>query len=108
MSEMDTVKAVIEYITAMGGLALRANSGAMKIENTQTGTTRLFRGMAAGTSDILACYKGRFLAIECKEPGNTTTQLQEDFLQRVANAEGIAMVAYSVDDVIKFITEVLP
>jgi hypothetical protein len=96
MSEADVVKAILEGITVRGGKALRANSGAQVMEKPD-GTTRLFRAMAKGTSDILACYKGRFLAIEAKWGKNTTSVAQDVFLEDVARAGGIALVAYSWD-----------
>lgn len=47
---------------------------------------------ASGVPDILACYKGRFIGIECKANGNKTTALQEDNLARIKRAGGVALV----------------
>jgi hypothetical protein len=60
-----------------------------------TGPTNL-----PGVSDILGCYKGRFLAIEVKRDGKEPTELQQAFIDTVKEAGGIAFVAQSVDDVI--------
>jgi len=73
-------------------------------------------GSLKGVSDIIGiakksvrcphCQKefnveGFYAAIEVKRPGGKLTEGQEDFLFSVKQAGGIAIVAYSVDDVIK-------
>lgn len=53
-----------------------------------------------GISDIIGCTKdGKFLAIEVKRPGGKPSPNQVDFLQRVRQNGGIAILAYSLDDV---------
>lgn len=55
----------------------------------------------AGTSDITGCTKdGRFVAFEAKIHPNKPTQLQDAYLEEVRKRGGIALVAYSLDDVI--------
>lgn len=54
-----------------------------------------------GVSDILGIYKGRFLAIEIKAPGGRLSPAQKIFLDNVKEEGGVAILAYSVDDVIK-------
>lgn len=46
----------------------------------------------SGVPDIVACYKERFIGIECKAGKNTTTALQERELANIDNAGGITMV----------------
>ncbi len=58
-------------------------------------------GSYPGTSDILAVYRGRFVAIEVKAPGGHPSGNQRLFLERVRSGGGIAILAYSVDDVIR-------
>lgn len=56
---------------------------------------------SSGVPDILACIHGRFLAIECKTPGNRPTALQQMQLDAIEVAQGIAMVydgSKSADD----------
>lgn len=56
----------------------------------------------AGTADITGCTStGRFLAVECKVGTNMTTDLQNAYLEDIKKRGGIAIVAYSLDDVIK-------
>lgn len=59
-----------------------------------------FPGMMgnAGTSDLLVCWRGRFVAIEVKRPGGVITALQAAFLKDVQAAGGWGLVAHSVDD----------
>lgn len=47
----------------------------------------------AGIPDIIGCYNGRFIAIECKAGKGTTTALQERELSRIREARGFAYVA---------------
>lgn len=54
----------------------------------------------SGVPDILACWKGKFIAIECKAPGkeHSVTDLQKDQLNAIAAAGGIALVVSDVSD----------
>ena len=58
-------------------------------------------GSTPGVSDILGVWKGRMLAIEVKAPRGKPTPVQTTFLKRIENEGGIAILAYSVDDVIR-------
>jgi Holliday junction resolvase len=46
----------------------------------------------SGVPDIISCYKGCFIAIECKANGNKTTALQDREIEAIKAAGGIAMV----------------
>jgi len=46
----------------------------------------------AGIPDIIACYNGHFVAVECKAGTNKPTPLQERELNRIMNAGGEAFV----------------
>jgi hypothetical protein len=47
---------------------------------------------ASGVPDIIVCYKGRFIGIECKANGNIPTPLQQMNLEKIAAQGGIAIV----------------
>lgn len=47
---------------------------------------------SSGVPDIVACYKGRFIGIECKAGGNKPTALQEMNLKNIAAQGGMAFV----------------
>lgn len=46
----------------------------------------------SGVPDIVCCYKGYFLAFECKAGKNTTTALQDREIRRIQNAGGLVWV----------------
>jgi len=46
----------------------------------------------SGVPDIICCFQGRFLAIECKAGKNTTTELQNRELAAIREAGGSAFV----------------
>jgi hypothetical protein len=48
--------------------------------------------MSIGVPDIVACYKGAFIGIECKAGDNKPSVLQEKNLQHIQDNQGIAMV----------------
>lgn len=53
---------------------------------------------AAGIPDIIGCWKGRFIAIELKIPGEVPTQLQVITLEAIHKAGARCGVAYSVEE----------
>jgi len=46
----------------------------------------------SGVPDIIACYKGMFIGIECKAGNNKPTPLQNKNLKDIADAGGVAKV----------------
>ena len=46
----------------------------------------------SGVPDYLVCYRGKFVAIECKAGGNTPTALQLDHIRRIVESGGRAWV----------------
>lgn len=55
----------------------------------------------SGVPDIVVCYRGRFIGIECKAGKNKPTKLQYKNLHDIAAAGGISMVINeeNIDDV---------
>lgn len=101
MSETDLVKAVIELITLKGGVAVRVNAGMRVIEEAD-GSTRVFKGAAKGTADVLALFRGRFLAVECKMGNNQASEDQLSFLDTVYQSGGMAMILRdSIDELVR-------
>lgn len=47
---------------------------------------------SSGVPDIVACYKGRFIGIECKAGKGKPTALQERNLDTITAAGGFSMV----------------
>lgn len=55
-----------------------------------------------GSSDILACINGYFVAIEVKRTHKSKVSAgQTDFINKIIKAGGVAFVACSIEDVIK-------
>lgn len=59
--------------------------------------------MKAGIPDIICCYKGYFIGIECKVGKNKMSKIQEEHMNMIVRAGGIHILAYKLDDVIKVI-----
>ena len=47
---------------------------------------------ASGVPDIIACYKGKFIGIECKANGNKPTALQQKHLRDISVNGGVSLV----------------
>lgn len=47
---------------------------------------------ASGVPDIICCYKGRFIGIECKAGKGKTTALQEKNIAQIIAQGGLAIV----------------
>jgi hypothetical protein len=47
---------------------------------------------SSGVSDIVVCYEGQYIAIECKAGKNKLSELQKMFLEKVAAAGGLALM----------------
>jgi hypothetical protein len=61
----------------------------------------------AGIPDIVVCYRGQFIAIECKAGKNTTTALQRRELGAIEDAGGYALVINenNIDQVIAVLNQ---
>lgn len=46
----------------------------------------------SGVPDIVCCWKGRFIGIECKAKGNVPTQLQMKNLHEITQQKGISLI----------------
>lgn len=60
----------------------------------------------SGIPDIICCYKGQFIGMECKLPGCRLTELQKRVIAKINRAEGIARRVESVDDARAIIRQV--
>lgn len=98
MCERDIQKQIAEYLTLLGGMVIRTNSGGMRLKN-RNGSDRYVRfNNQQGCADLIVCLRGRFVAVEVKRPGNRPTANQELFAERVHRAQGVAVVASSVEE----------
>ena len=74
--------AVIKHIHDRGGYCVKVQSASRN-----------------GVPDILASYRGRFIAVEVKTSEGKLSKLQTYNLEQIVNANGEIIVARSVDDV---------
>jgi len=85
MKEQDYQKKITTYLEQQGAYVVKVVAASKK-----------------GVPDIIACYKGKFIAIEVKTPltRSNVSKLQEYNLDSVAEAGGISGVAVEVEDII--------
>jgi hypothetical protein len=81
------------WLSDHGGLAIQNNTGQLF---TGRGTMVAF-GLK-GSSDIIACWRGRFLAVECKTGGAVLSDQQKLFKAAVLRAGGLHVTARSTKD----------
>ena len=60
----------------------------------------------SGCPDILACYKGKFLALELKAVSGKASKLQERNVLKIRTAGGIAYIVYSMNAVKGILSEI--
>lgn len=94
-----------DWLALWGALAIRVNSGAMKVED------RYVRfNSEEGCGDTLVCLPGgRFLSLEFKKPGRDRTPAkrkaeQAAHRERVRKRGGLALVVGSLDELLRELT----
>ena len=93
MLERDIVTAIKRYLASLG-----SDVFFWKEHGSVYGTN--------GVPDIICCYKGRVLGLECKRPGGRLTELQKRAIEKINRAGGIACRVESVEDVKRVIERV--
>ena len=85
VKESDLIKAISNYLKTVPNLFFWKEHGGMY------GT--------AGIPDLIVCYKGRFIGLECKVGKNTATALQQQTIRQILKAGGNAVVVKSIGEV---------
>ena len=85
MLERDIVAAIKKYLASLG-----SDVFFWKEHGGPYGTS--------GIPDIICCYKGRFIGMECKLPNGRLTELQQRAIDKINRAGGIARRVESVED----------
>ena len=93
MLERDIVTAIRKYLASLG-----SDVFFWKEHGSVYGTN--------GVPDIICCYKGRFLGLECKRPGGRLTELQKRAIKKINRAGGVACRVESVEDAKRVIERV--
>lgn len=101
--ESALIKACMQYLSLMGYLPIRNNSGLVVIGNERK---RAIKMGTTGSSDIIACSPdGKFIAIECKSTKGKLTRAQQEFLKKVESLGGKALVVKNIDELISLLKE---
>lgn len=92
MNESDLSKKIAKAIRDRGGWARKIAGGPQ----------------SAGLPDILACYRAHFIGIETKMPGkeNNVTLRQQETLDSIKAAKGIASVVVSVQQAMRILDQI--
>ena len=93
MLEREIVTAIKKYLASLG-----SDVFFWKEHGSVYGTN--------GVPDIICCYKGRFLGLECKLPGGRLTELQKRAIEQINRAGGVACRVESVEDAKRVIERV--
>jgi hypothetical protein len=62
--------------------------------------------MRVGIPDLLCCYRGRFVGLEVKLPGNSPSPVQRRVLQEIVSAGGYASVVSTLEQVDHLLAEI--
>ena len=107
ISENAVTNEILEYLQWKGIFAWK-NKNISTYDAKIGGFRRLGKYEVRGVSDILGILNdGRLLAIECKTGYNKASEAQKEFINNINNRNGIAFVAYGIDDVDKYLTKII-
>ena len=90
MKESEIQKMILQWLELQPNcFAIRTNNIGVPIVDKTRGVVSFRKSPVAGLSDILVCWKGKFLALEVKRPHRSSkvTQAQTIFLENVKNLE---------------------
>jgi len=107
-----TEKLIEESIIKWLNLQFNCYAFKMDVKGTWDPQRKFFRkvskNVALGGSDIICCFKGRFISIEVKSPEahkrffnnpGAHELRQQGFMSKVKSAQGLAYVVSSLDEV---------
>jgi len=102
VKESDLQNSIFEYLALLPGCFCWRNNSVGVFDSTRKVYIKNNSKYAInGTADILGIYLGRPLAIEVKGTGGVLSDNQILFLDNFENAGGIAIAAWSLEDVIE-------
>jgi penicillin-binding protein-related factor A (putative recombinase) len=107
LKESDIQKSILDYLSLIPGcFVFRTNNIGVPLRDS-SGKTSFRPSPVKGLSDILCCFKGRFIALEVKRPKGKVTQHQTRFLNQVKESGGVGAVVHSIEEV-KELFEYIP
>lgn len=99
--ETKLVRAMIDYIRKLGHWCWRNNTGKRNIG----GRWISFGFPGSGDIFVVVQPSGRFLSVEAKVGTGKATELQQEFIDKVREAGGVAGVANSMESLDKLLAE---
>lgn len=104
MAEADLVAEVLTYLSRMEFLVWRNNTGqfwACRREGAKLIPVRPVKCGLKGSGDVIGfCRRcGVFIGVECKYDRNVPSEEQVRFLEFLERAGGIAIAAWTIDEV---------
>jgi len=93
-SANELTKSIKALINLTGGYAFRVNVGGIFDEKKHKFRTT---GATKGVSDLIACYKGRFVGIEIKYHRDKQSENQKKWQQHIENSGGVYVIARDFD-----------
>jgi len=100
MKELETQKAILDWLAWKHIFHYRNNSGAFVMPETATHSRRFFRAGVVGAPDITCVMNGQYVGIEVKAPKGKQSGNQKQFQVQLEAVGGRYILAYSIDDVI--------
>ena len=85
---------VLDYLHLRGIPATRNQAG-----HVHVGASWINLG-SPGWPDIIACWRGRFLGIEVKRPGEEPSEEQRRVHEELAAAGAIVLIVHSLEDLV--------
>ena len=102
VKESATQKAILDYLALRHIFHYRNNSGAF-VDSQK----HFYRFGAVGSPDIVCVIKGRYVGVEVKAPKGKQSEHQKEFQRQLEAAGGRYILAWSLDDVVSVINEII-
>lgn len=93
-TEAQVQKLISQWLKLHGAFVIRINGGAAKVGKRFIRFTDV-----VGCPDLLVCWRGRLVGIECKRRGGKASPDQLACIDAINRAGGVAFVARGIEDV---------
>jgi len=98
VSEQNIQKEIFDYLKSKNFIVFKHRNVGIFVQ--KTGKYIPLPTGEHGISDVIGCSpSGRFIAVEVKKKGGKPSDHQIEFLRRIKASGGIAILAYSLDEV---------
>jgi hypothetical protein len=87
------VKRIKAYIREKGGRVFNIHGGDNPYQEV-------------GIPDLLICYRGQFVGLEVKQPGEQPSAIQKQILREIEAAGGYALAVSTLEEVVDLLAEI--